>query len=282
MLRSGLSSIDGFAGRIGQALDLVIRSPARKYRSAEEVSRLAQFVDAAVWTDPTNLGNHFVSYYDWGAIIGLGLDLSLRARTNHKVTLDDYMRRMWQEFGRVKPPTEGAVARPYTLLDLRTVLGEVSGDRAFAHDFFDRFVHGREVVDYAPLLARAGLMLRKRNPGRPWIGPMQFDFSGGTPRVATPTIEDTPAYAAGLDLGDELLSFDGVAVTGASRLEETLQRRRPGDTVRLSIRRRGVAQDLTLTLVEDPLLQLVPVERTGRQLTSEERAFRNAWLASKQ
>jgi hypothetical protein len=52
--------------------------------------------------------------------------------------------------------------------------------------------------------------------------------------------------------------------------------------VRVSIRRRGVAQELTLTVAEDPRLQLVPVERTGRQLSAAERAFRNAWLGSKQ
>ena len=205
----------------------MLRSPARKYRSAEEVSRFAQFVDAAVWADPTNVDNTFVSYYDWGAVIGLGLDLSLRARTDHKVTLDDYMRRMWQEFGRAAPPVEGAVARPYTLQDLRRVLADVSGDRAFADEFFDRFVQGREVIDYAPLLARAGLILRKRSPGRPWIGRVSLDFGDGTPRIAMPTVEDTPLYAAGLDRGDELLSFDGVAITGPSRLEEAVQRRRP-------------------------------------------------------
>jgi predicted metalloprotease with PDZ domain len=94
MQRSGLAGIDDFAGRAGQALDQVTRSPARKYRSAEEASRFAQFVDGAVWSDQTNEENHFVWYYDWGAVIGLGLDLSLRARTGHKVTLDDYMRRM--------------------------------------------------------------------------------------------------------------------------------------------------------------------------------------------
>ena len=152
--------------------------------------------------------------------------------------------------------SKATVARPYTMQDLRNVLADVSGDRAFADDFFDRFVQGREVVDYAPLLARAGLILRKRSPGRPWIGELSFDFSNGTPRIAVPTMEDTPVYIAGLDRDDELLSFDGVAVTGPSRLEEAVQRRRPGDTVRLSIRRRGVAQELTLTVGEDPRLQL--------------------------
>ena len=280
--RSGLSGVDEFAGRMGHVLDLVSRSPARKYRSAEEMSRFAQFVDEAVWADPTNIDNTFISYYDWGAVIGLGLDLSLRARTDHKVTLDDYMRRMWQDFGRVTPAIEGVVARPYTMQDLRNVLADVSGDRAFADDFFDRFIQGREVLDHAPLLARAGMILRKRSPGRSWIGDVAFDFSNGTPRIAMPTVEHTPLYVAGLDRDDELLSFDGIAVTGPGRLEEAVQRRRPGDKVRLSIRRRGMAQELTLTVDEDPRLQLVPVERTGRQLTAAERAFRSAWLGSRQ
>jgi predicted metalloprotease with PDZ domain len=280
--RTGLSDIDDFAGRLGYMLDRVIRSPARKYRSPEEVSRFAQFVDEAVWSDTTNVDNTHVSYYDWGAIIGLGLDLSLRARTDHTVTLDAVMRRMWQEFGRVAAPREGAVARPYTLQDLRTTLGDVSGDRVFADDFFNRFILGRDVVDYAPLLARAGFSLRKRSPGRSWIGDVSFDFGGGDARIASPTLEDTPVYAAGLDRGDELLSFDGVAITGPGRLEEAVQRRRPGDRVRLSIRRRGAAEDLMLTVAEDPRLQLVPVERTGRPPSPAEREFRRRWLGSQQ
>ena len=282
MQRAGLIGIDEFAGRMGQALDLVIRSPARRYRSAEEMSRFAQFVDSAVWTDPMSGDNHFVSYYDWGSIIGLGLDLSLRTRSDHKVTLDDYMRRLWRELGRPPAPIEGAVANPYTVRDLRRVLADVSGDRVFADEFFDRFVHGREVLDYAPLLARAGLMLRRRSPGRPWIGPVSLDFGGGTPRIAMPTIEDTPAYAAGLDRGDELLSFDGLSVKSTSSLEDAVQRQRPGDTVRLVIRRRGVTRELSLQVGDDPRLELVPVERTGRQTSPAEREFRQRWLESKQ
>ena len=282
MQRSGLTGIDAFAAAIGQALDVVIRSPARKYRSVEEVSLFAQYVDGAVWTDATNVDNQFVSYYDWGAIIGLGLDLSLRERTNHKVTLDDYMRRLWQEFGRAAPAMEGAVARPYTVDDLKKVLADVAGDSEFASDFFDRFVHGRDVLDYTPLLARAGLILQKRRPGRPWIGPLGLEFGNGAARVVAPTLEDTPAYAAGVDRDDELLSFDGVAVSGRSRLDEAIERHRPGDMVRLTIRRRGVTRDLTLTVGEDPRLQLVPAERTGRALSTAESEFRRRWLGSKQ
>ena len=280
MHRAGLWDIHEFAGRMGRTLDAVIRSPARKYSSPEDVSRLAQFVDQASWLDPTNFQNHYVSYYDWGAVIGLGLDLSLRARTGHKMTLDRYMRRLWQDFGRPQSPVEGAVARPYPIGDLRDVLADVAGDRAFADEFFNRFVHGREVPDYAALLAHAGLVLGRRNPGRPWIGPVALDFSGGAARVSQPTIEDTPVYAAGLDRDDELIAVDGVAVNGPSRIEEAIQRRRPGDAATLAIRRRGVRRELRVTIGEDPTLQLVPVERTGRALSPAERDFRSSWLES--
>ena len=46
------------------------------------MSRLAPFTDAAQAIDRTNWGNTFISYYTWGAAIGLGLDLSLRARAD--------------------------------------------------------------------------------------------------------------------------------------------------------------------------------------------------------
>lgn len=280
MRRTGLWGVQDFAGRIGHTLDLVLRSPARKYRSAEDVSRLAQFVDQAAWSDVTNFDNHFVSYYDWGAMIGLGLDLSLRARTEHKVTLDHYMRRLWQDFGRVPSPVEGAVARPYTRADLHGVLADVSGDRAFADDFFRRYIQGREVPDYAPLLARAGLVLRPRNPGRAWMGPVSLEFERGVARVSQPTVEDTPLYAAGVDRGDELVAIDGVAVSGRSRLDETVERRRPGDSVQLTVRRRGVLRGLTVVLAEDPTMQVIPVELTGRPPSPAERDFRDRWLES--
>jgi predicted metalloprotease with PDZ domain len=280
MRRTALWSDEEFASRIGYTLDGVIRSPAKKYRSAEEMSRLAEFVDQAAWSDPTGFANHFISYYDWGAAIGLALDLSLRTRSDHAVTLDHYMRRLWQQFGRVPSSVDGVVARPYTVQDLRAVLAEVAGDKTFAEEFFGRFIHGREVADYTALLARAGLVLRKRNPGRAWAGLVSVEFTRSGARVTEQTIEDTPVYAAGLDRDDELITVDGIAMSGSSRFEDIIHRRKPGDTVRMTIRRRGETRDLAVTLVEDPTLQLVPVERTGRGPSPAEREFRNRWLGS--
>ena len=245
------------------------------------MSRMAPLVDSSFVADHTGLDNTYISYYFWGEAIALGLDLTLRERSAGAITLDDYMRAMWVKYGKPGGPAEGLVGHPYTIQDARACLAEVSGDRAFADDFFDRYIQGREVLDYQTLLGRAGLLLRKRNPGRAWLGPLRLTFESGAALVSSPTIEDTPVYAAGLDEGDELVMLDGESIPSAARVEEIVQRHKPGDTVRLRIRRKGALLDLPLTTREDPHLELVPAE-TNRPLTASERSLRDAWLRSRQ
>jgi predicted metalloprotease with PDZ domain len=277
--RTGLATTAQTAETLGRALDAVIRSAGRRHRSAEEMSRMAPFVDPAVGDDQTNFDNTYLSYYTWGTAIALGLDLSLRERSEGKITLDDFMRELWRQYGRA-PGVEGRVPHPYTMQDLRDTLAAVSGERTFADDFFDRYVQGRDVVDYKTLLGRAGMLLKKRNPLRAWIGALTLNFDRGRASVATPSVEGTPAYAAGLDEGDELVSIAGEPIGAAGRIDEILRRHAPGETLRMTIRRAGVTQDLIVTSVEDPTLELVPTE-INRPLTQSERFLRDAWLNSK-
>ena len=279
--RAGLMTLGDMAATFGRTLDAVIRSPGRKYRSAVDMSRMAPFVDRASSADRTNLENTFISYYTWGEAIALGLDLSLRERSGGRVTLDDYMRSMWTTYGKPGGPAEGIVGRPYTLADARARLAEVSGDRAFADDFFNRYIEGREVLDYAVLLEKAGFSLRKRFGARAWIGLLALSSVRGATRIIGPTIEDTPAYAAGLDEDDEILSFDGETVSSMSVINELLQRRRPGDRIEVLARRGSVVRSVSITTQEDPRLELVPLETVG-SLTSSERSLRDAWLRSRQ
>ena len=278
--RAGLASLAETADTLGLALDTVIRSPGRKHGSAVDMSRMAPFVEAAAWGDPTNFDNSYVSYYTWGCAIALGLDLSLRTRSDGKITLDHYMRALWQDYGRAPGP-EGVVARPYTLQDLRGRLSDVSGDSAFANEFFDKYIEGRDVVDYEALLGKAGMLLRRGGQRRPWIGPLNLNFDRGAARIASPTIEDTPVYAAGLDEDDEVLSIDGQAIAAQGRVDEVLRRHVPGDKLRVAIRRRGLVRNLIVTTAEDPTLELVPAE-VSRPLTAAERRLRDEWLSSKQ
>ncbi len=280
MRRAGLTDIAQYAQALAGMINAVGLSPGRHVRTAEEMSQFAPFVDAAAAIDRTSFENTFISYYTWGAAIGLGLDLTLRDRTEGQVTLDHFMRALWQQFGRSGEGTPGYVEKPYTMADLKATLAKVSGDAAFADDFFARYIQGHDVVSYAPLLARAGLLVRPRNPGASYIGDLAIDAAEGAARVAQSVPFDSPAYKAGLERDDVIVSIGGKAVKGPEDVSTVLRQHKPGSSVAIAFRRRGKEILGSLRLIEDPRIDVVPMEQAGRTLSGIHRRFRDAWLSS--
>jgi predicted metalloprotease with PDZ domain len=278
--RAGLFSIDNFVQEIGGAIDRVLAAPGRPIRSAVEMSQFAPFVDAATSTDPTAFDNTFLSYYTWGEGIGLGLDLTLRDRSDGRVTLDDFMRALWTKFGRPAPRVPGYVDTPYTMADLKATLAEVSGDASFAGDFFARYIEGHDVVDYTRLLARAGFVLRPATPGRGFMGAIPLRDGPRGVRIAAAVPFGSPAYAAGLERDDVIASIGGMRVTRADEVDRAVTSRKPGDSVQVTFERRGESVTSTIRLGEDPRRVLVPAEQAGQSLSDAQRRFRDAWLSS--
>jgi predicted metalloprotease with PDZ domain len=241
------------------------------------MSRMAPFIDGGRAIDRTNWQNTVISYYTYGGAIAAALDLSLRDRTDGKVSLDDFMRAMWQKYGKQSGGREGYVEHPYTIRDAEETLASVSGDRQFAHDFFAKYVEGHDVADYARLLARAGFTLRKRDAGRAWLGDLRLQSREGV-RVASLVAPNWPVYAAGLDQDDELREIDGQRITGDTDVSAVVARHKPGDRIPVTfVDRTGHAKTATITLVEDPELEVVPVDSP----TAAQKTFRDAWLGSK-
>ncbi|MFQ5742337.1 MAG: M61 family metallopeptidase [Acidobacteriota bacterium] len=280
MHRAGLAELPRTLASLNGMISTVTNSPGRHLRSAVDMSRLSPFVDAARSVDPVYWTNTFISYYTWGAAIGLGLDLTLRQRSDDEITLDDFMRAMWQRFGKPGGPSPAIISNPYSVADARQVLADVSGDADFATDFFNRYIEGHEIVDYKSLLQQAGLVLRKAAAGRPWLGGVRLNFSAGTARVVSPAPFDSPTYLAGIDEGDVLASIDGKKVTSAAELARLLDGHSPGDTLPVRLLRRGGEAETTLTLAEDPRAEIVPLEETGGTPSETQLAFRKAWLGS--
>ncbi len=277
--RAGLWSLEETLADLAQTINTVAFSSGRQVRSAEQMSQQAPFIDAARSVDRTNRSSTFISYYRWGAAIGLGLDLTLRERSGGAVTLDDFMRAMWRSHGKSGERVPGRVGRPYDIAEVRELLGEVAGDRAFADAFFERYIQGREVVDYAALLEQAGLVLRKRAPGRAYLGNVRLDFGEDGATLESLAPFGSPIYAAGLEQDDVLVSLDDDPITSTAQMTAFLESHRPGDRVTVVFRRRdGRRVQAALTLAEEPWLELVPDEQTGRSLGDAERAFREAWL----
>ena len=290
--RAGLSSADPVA-LVRNALT-VINDPARQFRSAVEMSQMAAFSDAAVAIDENNLSTTFISYYTYGAAIAAALDLSLRDRSNGTISLDEFMRAMWRTHGKPAGPSPAIIARPYTLADARDRLEEVSGDRKFADEFFSRYIEGRELPDYAKLLERVGLILRRRNPGAAWVGALD-QLAGARSRRGAVTAQaaasgvrisglvnwGTPAFAAGLDEGDVITAADGRAIAGLEDWQSAIAAHKPGDRMNVEYTRHGATVKTTVTLAQDPTMEIVTVESTGAALSPDQTRMRGAWLAPK-
>jgi predicted metalloprotease with PDZ domain len=279
MKRAGLTTLRAFAREMGDAIEQVATSPGRQLRSAVEMSRLAPFVDSFASVDQTNFSNTYISYYTWGTALGAGLDLTLRERTEGKVTLDHYMRALWERFGRPGANVPGYVATPYTLDDLKVVLGGVAEDQAFAQDFFARYIEGREMPDYARLLARAGLLL-KSNGGRAFAGALTLQDDAAGVRIAADVPYGSPAFRAGLERDDVVVTVSGTRVARAADVEKLIAARKPGEPLPVVYERQGVRISTALILVEDPRLEVVPFEDAGQTVSDTQRRFRDAWLSS--
>ena len=219
MLRAGLSRGRRLHRRDGVASSTpCMSSPARRLRSAEEMSRLAPFVDAAAAIDRTNFDNTFISYYTWGAAIGLGLDLTLRDRSNGTVTLDHFMRALWQKHGKPGGKAPGYVDVPYTMADLKAALASVAGDAR---------VRRRLLRPLHPGTRGRGLRARcspapasccgARRPAAHSPGELRLQDVQGRPRVTGAAPFGSPAYQAGLDRDDVILAVAGTDVASVGR-----------------------------------------------------------------
>lgn len=244
--RAGLIDDAGFGQRMGGIANSVTNAPGRGFFSPMEMSQQAPFVDAATSVDPHNRGNTFLSYYTWGSGVALGLDLEIRTRWAG-LTLDHVMREMWRR--------HGAVEVPYVVSDIEDALATVTGDEAFARDFFDRYVRGSEAPNYARLLPSFGVSLGAARPESAWIGslgPIAADENGA--RLTGTPLLGSPLYTAGLDRGDRILRLDGEEVDSRQEIAELLADREVGQTISVRFESRGQEIDAEMTLVADPAL----------------------------
>ena len=127
-LSKQIRSLQTTPGRLRQSLSLSSHDTWIEFYRADE-----------------NTSNTAISYYTKGAVVAFLLDARIRAATNGRKSLDDLMRRMFNEYG----------VTPYDLGDIERALGEMN--KASQEEFFDRYVRGTERLDVAPFLALADI-----------------------------------------------------------------------------------------------------------------------------
>lgn len=280
--RAGLVDLTSTAGTLTGLVEAVTQNAGRLVRTAEQMSQMAPFIDGGRPIDRTNWSTTVISYYPFGGAIALALDLSLREKTDSRLSLDDYMRAMWRKYGKPGGAAEGIVDHPYTIADAEATLGEVTADRAFARDFFAKYIQGHDLADYTRLLARAGFVVRKRNAGQAWLGDLRLDVRNGAAHLVALVSPTWPIYTAGIEQDDELQHVDGQKIASDTDLVNALARHKPGETIAIVfVDRTGTAKTARVALVEDPHLEVVPAEKSGATLSAAEQQFRDRWLKSR-
>jgi predicted metalloprotease with PDZ domain len=234
--RAGLSTREEYLDALSNHIEELQTTPGRLVQSVEEAS-----FDAWIkyYRPDENSPNASISYYTKGAVLGFLLDARIRAATNGAKSLDDVMRAAFQKF---------SGSRGFTPEEFRAVAEQVGG--MSLAPFWDQGVEGTAELDYEEALQTFGLRFRPAplpapdRPARAWLGMTTRNDAGRL--VVAQLRRGTPAYAAGLNVDDEILAINGFRVR-ADQLAARLDQYKPGDKVALLLARR----DQLLTLEAD-------------------------------
>lgn len=263
--RTGHFDLATYLDKTVAALNRVQFSPGRQFFSATGMSELAPFVDAAVSVDPTNYANSYISYYTYGEVLGLALDLTLRTEFEG-LSLDVLMRKLWQDFGKT--------GRPYTEQDLQQALATVTGNADFAKHFFSRYIQGQQIPDFEALFTAMGLTLTQAQPTRAFLTAATLVEQDKQLQVDSNTLIGTPLYQSGVDKGDLLLKLGSYPLSSKTQWEKALAFYKVGDKAELSFSSRGKAYSTEVTFVADPRWALTE----NKEASAEQLAKRALWL----
>lgn len=264
--RARLATRAEYLARLSRAIESIQQSPGRHVQTLAQAS-----YDAWIkfYRRDENTDNTCVSYYLKGSIVGFLLDARLREATDGKASLDTLMRLAYSRF---------SGGSGYSEAQFRLCASEVA--QTDLTDFFACTVDSCEELDFAQALAWYGLQFGP-NPkaassdAAAWIG-IATRQEGGRVFVSQVT-RDTPAYAAGLNVDDELLFWDGFRIN-APKWAERLRQSPPGRATALVIARRE--RQMTLRVIPQPTPQPKWYLQAAPEATAAQKTHLETWLAA--
>jgi predicted metalloprotease with PDZ domain len=274
MRRAGLWDNTRLLRRESQTITGIENALGNHLMSAEDSSLSAPFLDGAPHGQRTNLANSSISYYAKGELIGMVLDLIIRGRTNGKASLDDVMRRMYDEFYLKSSNASYYLrGRGYAPEDFQRVASDVAGYDV--SDFFKRHVRDVEALPYDEALAYVGLRVVREQARQPYDAGIGIDLQKPGNVTIKVVRNYSPAENAGLQEGDEIISLGRKSVTRENWLL-SLARYREGDRVPVTVRRDRRTIQTTLVLGPPERFDYRIEER--KDATPEQKTLREAWL----
>jgi predicted metalloprotease with PDZ domain len=216
-----------------------------------------------------NSPNTGISYYTKGAVIGFLTDARIRKATNNERSLDDVMRLAYQRYGG---------ERGFTPQEFSDCVREIAG--AAVASWMDAAATTAGDLEYQEELAHYGLRFARLpgsssdTPKNGWLG--LTARAEGLSMVVTGLRRQTPAYAAGLNVDDEILALGDRRITAAfwPMLGDYFH---AGETIEMLVSRRGKLLKLPVTFGEEPRISWRLEVDPGA--TSVQKAALEKWLS---
>lgn len=277
--RAGLVSANEYLDGLGNLIAGYEQTPGRFEQSAESASFNSWIKH---YRPDENSINTAMSYYTKGEILGLLFDIEIRSLTSNAKSLDDVMRLLLENHGLPKPG--------FTDAELKAAFEKVAG--VDLTGFWNRFVAGKDEIDFAAYFNKAGLQLTKGyQPGTPYAD-SKTDKPGalgirtrasGDRVVVANVIAGTPAYESGVNSGDELVAIDGKKIDASNGLVRpgqsagALNDLRAGQRVALTVFRRNRLMNFELTAAVKPFDRYTVSEL--KDASEAQKTLRFAWLS---
>ena len=266
LVRSGLIKPEEYFALLGKVVGGVLRGSGRLKQTVAESS-----FDAWVkyYRQDENAPNAIVSYYTKGSLVALAFDLTIRAQTNNRKSLDDVMRLLWQRFGR-----DFYRGKPVGVAEdeVEAIFAEATGAELGA--LFEQAVRSTRDLPLETLLEPFGLALAPE-PDRNAKPSLGARLRGGADCTLAAVHDGSAAQKAGLSAGDVLVAIDGLRVTGAN-LDALLSRYLPGAKIEVHAFRRDELRTAQVKL-DGPEVSRYTLSVTDKRAAA--RNWRERWLA---
>jgi predicted metalloprotease with PDZ domain len=256
--RAALMSRSDYLGIVAKNVNAMLAAPGRLRLSLEESSFDAWI---RLYRPDENTRNSSQNYYGNGAVAAMCLDLVIRRDSRGQRSLDHVLAQLYE--------STFANGRGYDRDDVRRVLTAVGGESAV--QVLAELVTDSLDPPLESLLSTFGLRVQWRDTDRPFVG-VQFE-SGNT--VIASVIAGSPAHAAGLHPGDEILALQNLRVDASRWADVLAALAKVGAPVAALIARRGIVKTCKLQLRNAPGTMAIEVDTAA---SPEARALLDAWL----
>ncbi|UII28999.1 PDZ domain-containing protein [Fulvivirga maritima] len=223
LCRSGIITPEELIESFTDTYNRIWGASAKPSLNAIEYSRKVNFTNQK----SKNTESIFLPHRDYGFLLALALDMTLRDKSA-ELSLDDFMMLYWTKYGK----TEINYSNDNLFITLREYAGKGLTDK-----FFSDYVYGNEIPKYNKLLEQTGVYLRPLET--PYIGVAVEFTQNGKAQVAEYTLKDSPAYNAGLEKGDIIISIGGRTFSNREQYEEALSLLSSEKSTEIEYRRNG-------------------------------------------